>query len=331
MSDEIRFHPLADIFPLMGGDEFDELVADIKANGLLEDIVLYDGMILDGRNRYRACLAAGWHPAMVRERVRQGGMMLDDRRWVDDPATYVISANIHRRHLTAEQKRDLIAKLIKADPAKSDRQIAAAAKASPTTVGTVRAGIASTVQSGQLPEKRVGKDGKARKQPAKKKAVERKPSKRQLEAEQRREEIRRKADLVATILMERLDRDDLTLVYAALEAVGGEPLKDAISKRAGINTDVMSWIGAEELFENAEHYGDFAENLRKAETELEAARPTDPLAGNDPGPILVEGGGVSKPQPSIAAPSPEPAPAVDPWDGLDIPDYLRRAPKAATS
>jgi len=40
-------------------------------------------------------------------------------------------------------------------------------------------------------------------------------------------------------------------------------------------------------------------------------------------------GGVSKPQPSIAAPSPDPAPAVDPWDGLDIPDYLRCAPKAA--
>ena len=45
----------------------------------------------------------------------------------------------------------------------------------------------------------------------------------------------------------------------------------------------------------------------------------------------VEGGSVSKPQPSIAAPSHEPAPAVDPWDGLDIPDCLRRAPKAVTS
>jgi ParB-like chromosome segregation protein Spo0J len=58
MSDELKFHPLADLFPLTEGAEFDALVADIKANGLNEDIVLFEGMILYGRNRYRACLAA---------------------------------------------------------------------------------------------------------------------------------------------------------------------------------------------------------------------------------------------------------------------------------
>jgi hypothetical protein len=62
-----------------------------------------------------------------------------------DPYTYVISINLHRRHLTAEQKRELIAQLLKATPEKSDRQIAETVKASPTTVGTVRAEM-STVQ-----------------------------------------------------------------------------------------------------------------------------------------------------------------------------------------
>ena len=157
-TNEIGFHPLAAIFPLMEGAEFDELVADIKANGQRQWIVTYEGMILDGRNRYRACLAAGVKPG-----VQKG----DD--CVGDPAAYVVSANIHRRHLNAKQKRDLIAKLLKAQPQKSDRQIAETVKASPTTVGVVRREIESTVQSGQLPPKRIGADGKARKRPAKKK------------------------------------------------------------------------------------------------------------------------------------------------------------------
>ena len=58
----LTFHPLANIFPLIDGAAFDELVADIKSHVLREPIWLYDGQILDGRNRYRACNAAGIEP-----------------------------------------------------------------------------------------------------------------------------------------------------------------------------------------------------------------------------------------------------------------------------
>ena len=56
-----------------------------------------------------------------------------------DPVAYVISTNLHRRHLTAEQKRDLIAKLLKAKPDLSDRAIGKMTKADGKTVAKARA------------------------------------------------------------------------------------------------------------------------------------------------------------------------------------------------
>jgi hypothetical protein len=80
----------------------------------------------------------------------------------------VISANIHRRHLTVEKKRELIGKLLKADPTKSDRAIAKTTKTDHKTVASVRARKEATGEIPQL-KKTVGADGKTRKRPAKKK------------------------------------------------------------------------------------------------------------------------------------------------------------------
>ena len=55
-----RTHPAARVFPLLTGEEFDALVADIERNGLLSPgVLLPDGTLLDGRNRQRACKKAG--------------------------------------------------------------------------------------------------------------------------------------------------------------------------------------------------------------------------------------------------------------------------------
>jgi len=56
---EYEFHPLADMFPLIEGEDFDQLVEDIGNRGILSPIILYEGKILDGRNRYRAAKEAG--------------------------------------------------------------------------------------------------------------------------------------------------------------------------------------------------------------------------------------------------------------------------------
>ena len=94
----IEFHPLADIFPLIGGAEFESLAADILANGVLEPIVIYEGQILDGRNRYRAAMSVG----VDCPKEEYTGT---------DPAGYVVSLNIHRRHLTESQRAMSAAKL----------------------------------------------------------------------------------------------------------------------------------------------------------------------------------------------------------------------------
>lgn len=99
---EFEFHPLANLFPLIEDRLLDELAADIKANGLHDPIDIYQGKILDGRNRYLACKAAGveLHAAHLRYfRTELCG----------DPFTYIISKNVRRRHLTTGQRAYAIA------------------------------------------------------------------------------------------------------------------------------------------------------------------------------------------------------------------------------
>lgn len=92
-------HPAATLFPLIEGEAFRSLVEDIRTRGQEVPVVLdVDGRLLDGRNRARACQAIGID---VKE-TRYSG---------DDPYGFVVSHNMHRRHLTESQRAMVAAKL----------------------------------------------------------------------------------------------------------------------------------------------------------------------------------------------------------------------------
>ena len=101
-------HPLADIFPMMEESDLQALAADIKINGQHESGLLYEGKILDGRNRYAACIRAGVDMEFT-EHVPPDESIIGCGFF--DPLAYVISHNLHRRHLTTSQRASVAANI----------------------------------------------------------------------------------------------------------------------------------------------------------------------------------------------------------------------------
>lgn len=94
---DLQFHEITEWFPLLDEQALQELAADIRTNGLLEPIALYEGKVLDGRNRYQACKLAGVTPE-TRDVQPQ------------DPVQFAVSRNLHRRHLEVSQRAMIAAK-----------------------------------------------------------------------------------------------------------------------------------------------------------------------------------------------------------------------------
>lgn len=130
----LEFHELANEFPLLSEEETKQLSDDIKKNDLIEPIVLFEGKILDGRNRYNAMKQAG-------VALEPGDIELFEEKYgEEDPVVYVISKNIRRRHLTVGQRAAVAAELYKKmtkDGSKSKertKKAAAVAGVSPASV-----------------------------------------------------------------------------------------------------------------------------------------------------------------------------------------------------
>jgi ParB-like nuclease domain len=93
-------HPIAECWPLIRGKAFQELCQSISEHGLLTPVVLYEGRILDGRNRYRACQEC--QPKIMPTFLGYVG---------DDPIGYCKAQNDARRHLNVGQRASIASKL----------------------------------------------------------------------------------------------------------------------------------------------------------------------------------------------------------------------------
>lgn len=85
-------HPAAEIFPMLPEHELRELAEDIRMHGLKCPVALFQNQIIDGRNRVAACRIAGVTPSFT---------VVSD---ITSPATYVLSTNLRRRHLSESQR-----------------------------------------------------------------------------------------------------------------------------------------------------------------------------------------------------------------------------------
>jgi len=92
-------HPLAALLPALDDAALHELAVDIKEHGLRDPIMTLDGLVLDGRNRLRACELAGVEPRFI---AFSGA----------DPLAYVASMNLYRRHLNESQRALVAARVI---------------------------------------------------------------------------------------------------------------------------------------------------------------------------------------------------------------------------
>ena len=145
--------PFADLLPPLSAEELAALRDDIRNHGIRVDVVVSDEFeVLDGHNRLRLAAELGLTQPILPKIMC--GLTAEQKR---DAA---LSLNLHRRHLTAAQRRDLIAKHLQTDPAASDRAIAAHVGVDHKTVGAARKAAEAT---GEVPHttSRRGRDGRS--------------------------------------------------------------------------------------------------------------------------------------------------------------------------
>jgi hypothetical protein len=173
--DYLDVHPAAELFPAMAEAELDGLAIDIARHGLQSPVIIWSASddddpheaLLDGRNRLDAAARAGLLSVDEAGELcikRPSGKVVPIPKSYsrdEDPYAVVLTYNIQRRHLTPEQRRYLVTKILQREPEQSNRRIARQVKVDQHMVASVRAEAEATGAVPQL-KRTIGADGKSR-------------------------------------------------------------------------------------------------------------------------------------------------------------------------
>jgi ParB-like chromosome segregation protein Spo0J len=145
------------LLPSLSDEEYAALKADVKKNGVVVPISIdEDYVVIDGHHRLRACNELGLDRVPTRTHSQ-----LDPAEQRD----LALVLNLNRRNLSQEEKRHVIAAVLRQHPDHSDRRVADAAGVDHKTVASVRTELE---QREEIPHVAERKDSKGRKQPARK-------------------------------------------------------------------------------------------------------------------------------------------------------------------
>jgi hypothetical protein len=247
---ELTRHPLSAAFPSFSDTDLDALVEDIRAFGQRESGLVFEGMILDGWNRYQACVRLGIEFNYIEFEEEYPGV---------DPEDYVVSKNLHRRHMTDSQRAASVVAVSRWVPVgrpnnlahratlSTNAELAHRADVSERTISRAKvaheAGLGGAVIAGEMTLRQAEEAVKA----------QRAPTIREQKAGTTHEgagELAARTDAVATKppLRQRADEDSSSRLPT--------PLETAIADRD----------------EARDHAGDLADELRIAKSELDAYR-----------------------------------------------------------
>jgi hypothetical protein len=322
--DTLPIHPAAEVFPRMSEAELAALGKDIRKHGLTSPIVLWrpdpkgQALLLDGRGRLDAIEMVVGAPVVV----GPPSIMVEGKNFLAlnkvvvldksvDPWSYIVSANVHRRHLSVAQREEALAKIIARNPEKSDRQLAREIGVDHKTIGRARA---KGEDVGSIPHVSSRIDTKGRKQPARK------------DSKGRKQPARKTATKPPPVSEEVLQQR--AAAAERIRALMGGKTRDAIGPASN---DEITHKDAriEELQAQLTHFEFQNIALRSEVGELKAVRkPEGEDEDSELGNLLrawdcASQGAREKFKAHVGLVAVEPAKVMD--DGLDIPECLRRA------